>query len=35
MRKAIVVKFVKDGEVVAEGEALPGTRLPTLRKRQR
>ena len=35
MRKAIVVKFVKDGEVMTEGEALPGTRLPTLRKRQR
>ncbi len=27
MRKAIVVKFVKDGEVVAEGEALPGDKV--------
>ena len=27
MRKSIAVKFVKDGEVVAEGEALPGDRL--------
>jgi len=33
MRKAIVVKFVKDGEVVAEGEALPGDKVADVAKK--